>query len=254
VLQQLLPTSTALETDAAPFFAAVKAGDTAAVQRHLDAGLNVHAKDPDPAHDGWEAIHVAAQLGNADIVQLLLDRGARPDEKTKAGETPLELALRAKHPEVAALLIASGADLGGGQAEMALQLSAQNGYASLMQTLLSRQTRIDAKGDEGRTALHWAVSNGSMDVVRLLLFRGADPNARDDSGATPLHLAVASARRDLVELLVDRGSDVNATDAGGQTPLHLALNSSEKAIAQFLLDMGGRVDAAAAAPLKTPIR
>ncbi len=249
-----MPQQPDIAKDSRGFFEVIAAGDAPAVKRYLDALYSVHEKDAGSAHEGWEAIHVAAQQGHTEIVRLLLDRGASPNEKTKAGETPLELALRGKHPEVAALLIANGADLGGGQAEMALQLAARNGYASLIETLLSRTTRIDAKGDEGRTALHWAVSNGNMEVVRLLLFRGADPNAHDDSGATPLHLAVARDRRDLVELLVDRGSDVNATDAAGLTPLHLALKSSEKAIAQFLLDSGGRVDAASAAPIKAPAR
>ncbi len=61
---------------------------------------------------GFTALHAAAFVGDVDIVQLLVDRGADiHDAQNKAGVTPLFPAIEENHRAAAELLIAAGADL-----------------------------------------------------------------------------------------------------------------------------------------------
>jgi hemoglobin len=56
------------------------------------------------------ALHMAARRDNAAIAAALLDLGAAPDLPDRLGDTPLRRAVICGQPEVAALLLAHGAD------------------------------------------------------------------------------------------------------------------------------------------------
>ena len=61
--------------------------------------------DPNVQHDnGYTALAYAAMKGNGRMVELLLRNGADPTAVTKEGDTPVELALRLGHAEVADIL------------------------------------------------------------------------------------------------------------------------------------------------------
>ena len=55
-------------------------------------GADVNAQDDDGASVLWRAVFSSA--GRDDIVQLLLQNGAKDDQPNKAGETPRQLAER----------------------------------------------------------------------------------------------------------------------------------------------------------------
>lgn len=56
-------------------------------------------------------MHIAARLGNADIVALLLQHGASVDAATKDLYTPLHIAAKEGQEEVAVILLEHGASL-----------------------------------------------------------------------------------------------------------------------------------------------
>jgi ankyrin repeat protein len=110
--------------------------------------------------DGFTALHLAAFFGQAQVAQLLLDRGADPNAWATGDlyVQPLHSAVAGGHDEVAALLIHGGAD-------------------------------IDAPQRHGYTPLMGAAQNGMAGTVQLLLARGADPSARNDDVLTAAELA-----------------------------------------------------------------
>ena len=58
--------------------------------------------DPNLHHDnGYTPLAYAAMKGNPQMVELLLRNGANPAQTTREGDTPVELALRMGHNEVA---------------------------------------------------------------------------------------------------------------------------------------------------------
>jgi len=61
--------------------------------------------DPNLHHDnGYTPLAYAAMKGSAPMIELLLRNGADPAQVTKEGDTPVELALRMGHNDVADLL------------------------------------------------------------------------------------------------------------------------------------------------------
>ena len=91
-------------------WAAASAGDVAKLKAMLDAGV-----DPNLAnHYGGTALIFAARRGHLEAVKLLLERGANPNARDTfyGGDvmTPLNVALRMQHLDVAGLLIDKGAE------------------------------------------------------------------------------------------------------------------------------------------------
>jgi uncharacterized protein len=79
---------------------AVKTGQLSKVEDVLNAGADIHQQD----EQGWTPLNWAAGKGNADIVSLLLNRGADVFRTGRDQRTPYKIALAAKHTEAARLL------------------------------------------------------------------------------------------------------------------------------------------------------
>jgi hypothetical protein len=123
-----------------------------------------------------QEIDDAAQNGDLEKVKTLLkDNPDLVSSKDKWGRTPLHWAAFGGHKDVAALLLASKAE-------------------------------VNAKAIAGRTPLHLAVGRGHKDVVALLLANKAEVNAKDNHGDTPLHLAVSQGHKDVADLLRQHGA------------------------------------------------
>ncbi len=76
--------------------------DRAASVRALLANKRVDINAADDT--GKTALHHAAAMGALDIVRALLAHGARPATRDRDGRTPYDIAIDAKHPEVAKAL------------------------------------------------------------------------------------------------------------------------------------------------------
>lgn len=83
-------------------FAAVRAGDVAAVRSRLDAGV-----DPNAANrHGTSALAMAADAGRAEVARLLVERGADVNARDRFFRaSPLELALNGGHMDAALWLL-----------------------------------------------------------------------------------------------------------------------------------------------------
>jgi uncharacterized protein len=79
---------------------AVKTGQPAKVEASLNAGADIHQQD----EQGWTPLNWAAGKGSMEIVKLLLDSGADVFRTGRDQRTPYQIALAAKHTDVARLL------------------------------------------------------------------------------------------------------------------------------------------------------
>jgi ankyrin repeat protein len=78
-------------------FYAVEKNNLAYAQKVLQMNF-----DPNLHHDnGYTPLAYAAMKGNPQMVELLVEHGASPSMATREGDTPVELALRMGHTEVA---------------------------------------------------------------------------------------------------------------------------------------------------------
>lgn len=80
----------------------------AIVEKLLDGGADLHQT----GINGWTPLHLASVRGHVEKARLLLDAGARVNQRTEidGSETPLLEAAAMGHPEIVRLLLEYGAD------------------------------------------------------------------------------------------------------------------------------------------------
>lgn len=80
---------------------AAEQGDARIVQLLVDAGARLDVETP----TGWTALMRAASRGHADVVRTLVNAGADLSARNAQGQTALSLAQRRRHPLVARMLL-----------------------------------------------------------------------------------------------------------------------------------------------------
>ena len=180
------------------------------------------------------------------------------------GSTPLLFAARNGRIENARLLLDAGADVNEAapNGQSALVMASFSGQGELAAFLLARGANPNDAG-AGYTALHTAVLRGDLELVRALSAHGADPNARLErgsrqqrnlnwyglsgalAGATPFWLAAKYAEIEIMEFLAEVGADpLLAPYSNGITPLMAAAGAGWTTRSSNRRDQGIGVDAA----------
>src|SRR5690606_38776614 len=220
--------------------------------------------DPNRANrHGLIPLALALELGDLEMVELLVEAGANPAAVDAANERLLFAAVRSGQPAIVSALLAAGAPVDAtdaAYAQTALMVAAREGQAESAALLLAagaevnRQTpagavprvRLPAEnsGSKGegivrggwpehgmrapvpgaKTPLLYAAREGATAVARLLMEAGADIEQADANGTTPLLTAIINDRMATARALIEAGADVNAVDWYGQTPLWAAVD------------------------------
>ena len=213
------------------------------VKMLLDYGASPQRVD----HFGNTPIHLATLLGDAEIVEVLLEHGAEIDATTESRRwTPLMIALNEKNLDLARWLMRQGANPNfevHTEGWTPLLVACDMGLRDFSLQLIERGASLDAKvtsGDlRGRSAIHLASYNGEVGLVEMLVNRGADVNlVPDGGGLSSLHWAVYNGHQDLVEYLLSQGANPNLRADGiyqRRTPLHYAVSFRHLLIAEHLL-------------------
>ena len=257
-----------------PLADAAMKGDISAVRTLLSRKVDVNTAQG----DGSTALHWAVYNGNAEMVQMLLARGANVKATTRLGAlTPLMMAAKSGDADIVQLLTDAKADVLSPNANgtTPLMFTAASGQASVVKLLLDRGADVNAADTtNGQTPLMFAAAQGRIDAVKLLTARRADPNAitkvspiitmterykkqtdgkgtrgitgeggRSDvtamGGMTALMFAAREGYLDTVKELVTAGADVNKVNgADSLSVLTLAIVNGHFDIAKFLLDSG----------------
>lgn len=123
--------------------------------------------------DGWTALHLAAFYGKRGVAELLLARGAdlAALSSNQMANTPLHAALAGREDaDVVALLIARGADVNarGAMGYTPLHIAASRGNASLVERLLSSGAKAMARTEDGKTPALIATERGHDAVASRL--------------------------------------------------------------------------------------
>ncbi len=160
-----------------PVADAAMRGDVAAVRTLIADGADVDAAQG----DGMTALHWAASNRDPGLAGVLLAAGADVGAGTRIGHyTPLHVAAQAGAGEVVEILLGAGADpempLTAGGGARPLHLAGASGDARSVAALVAAGADVDATEESwGQTALIFAASKGRTAVVRTLLEAGADP-------------------------------------------------------------------------------
>lgn len=236
----------------------------------LKNGADIFQTADTHASTNTTVLHTAAD-GNAEIVDLLFEFGARdlletkcgPGEEARfSGHTALQIAAKEGCQDIVQKLIANGANYD-------IFAAACCGDLERLHRLLNEDANlIFARDDYHASALHWAAAQDQQDAAVFLIKGGIDVNSGDDFAETPLLVASARHSRGMVDTLLGDGAAVDIFAAAalgdrtqleelsnvtphlavgrnshGTTPLHWAARNGHVNTAKCLLERGADIDA-----------
>ncbi|HLT33784.1 MAG TPA: ankyrin repeat domain-containing protein, partial [Aquaticitalea sp.] len=224
-------------------------------------------------HDGRTYIFWAAYKGDLELMQYLLEKGAKTDITDDKGSTILNFAAGAgqKNTKVYDLLIANGAnlqkDLTPSGANALLLAAPFDSDFALINYFTSKGLDLNSKDAGGNGIFNYVARTGNVDLMKQLLEKGVkgndtafifaaqgtrgttngievykflesiglNPNGTSKDGETALHiLASRSKDIDIISFFMEKGVDVNQTDANGNTAFMNAASRNNLDIVSLL--------------------
>ncbi|XP_067049296.1 transient receptor potential cation channel subfamily A member 1 homolog isoform X2 [Acropora muricata] len=195
----------------------------------------------------------AASTGHTDVVKLLLERGANLGVQNTQNRTALHLAVEKRSIDTLKEILQyedgknllNKSDL---DKNTPLHVAAKNGFAIIVEELMSKGARINQRNKDEKTPLHLASENGKVRTVTALVRKALvrkDPsviNDEDDKSNTPLHLAATKGHFKCCKALLENGADVDARNSTQWTPLDCAAAKGHANVAAVLLEFDSPVD------------
>jgi ankyrin repeat protein len=215
----------------------------------------------------------SARSGNVKRLKDLLDAGADPNTRDRAGQTPLFVASETGHKEAVNLLLERGAAPTNRYGY--LLRACGNGHKELVRVLLESGAVADVCNEEGYTPLTLAAKGGHTEVAELLVKSGVPFHSKDYKGRSALTTACVNDRTHFTEhflemeptspgansrvdeavieaadqgapecvaILLKHGAAVDTKDADGETPLMKACQKGHTSVARILLERGANVN------------
>jgi len=177
------------------------------------------------------ALHLSVICQHADVVQQLINHGAKVNHRPTAvaGKrtlpTPLYLAAKNCDLAMARCLVEAGADVRRSFDDgwTALHAASDAGHPDMVEFLLEAGANVSAGAsfDDYRDvlALHQAAQNGHVRVLEMLIAAGSDVNAgrasRLEAGIRSIHLAAEQNHLDNVKRLI--GNFLRHNQSQGRT-------------------------------------
>jgi uncharacterized protein len=213
------------------FFAAVRAGDAAAVSKFLETDPALaNAKN----EQGQSPVLASIYSGKTEIRDLLIARGATLEfhEAVAAGQLDRVTEFIEKNPALAGSSSPDGFPV--------LALAAAFGHFGVVRYLFQKGAQINAAATNGTgyNALTGAVAGGRQEIVAWLLENGADANYRYGASYTPLLTAAANGHLEIAQALLRHGADLHARTNDGKSAVAFADERKHAAVAEFLRAQG----------------
>lgn len=224
-------------------------------------------------HDGRTYIFWAAYKGNVELMQFLLDKGAKTDLTDDKGSTILNFAAGSGQSDtkVYDLMLKNGAnlqkDLTPSGANALLLAAPHEKDFSLINYFTSKGLDINSVDSKGNGVFNYVARTGNIDLMNQLLKKGVkgndnafifaaqgtrgttnrlevysylesvglNPKAVAKDGETPLHI-LASRNKDIgiINYFLEKGADVNQADVDGNTPFMNAASRNTLEIVTLL--------------------
>lgn len=231
--------------------AVIEAHDIASLNVLLSAKMNKHDKKmllgiPNKT----SPLHLAALVGFAPAIKLLVDAGADMELTDESKLTPLQHAALNNQGETTEALLSAGA-LYTPKAKyvgkpllftVASNVETDPANAKVIQAILNYGISVNSfDGIQGDTPLHEASKcNPNPESIEMIIDHGASIDARNSQNETPLHLAVRHDNYRAIMSLLNHGANIELRDINGYTPLHLGYTDSSVAL---LIARGANVNA-----------
>ncbi|XP_046644986.1 ankyrin-1-like, partial [Daphnia pulicaria] len=229
-----------------------------AKQRHVDE---------DKSHNGWTALHHAADSSNEIIAEHLIDVGADVNSRDNDGLTPFHVAaLKAKNMQIIDSILWKMKDMNQYRKDEKLFCCAYRNENLLGAEIVARLKRIDSLKENPQSRidkkfLHHSdrsasavVMNGFPQLGRLRIESAKNAqeidtilkdfyiDQSDENGESPLFFAIRANNVIAVGLLLERGADSNRRNNNGLTPFQVAATQEKDFKILDLLLTNDKVD------------
>jgi ankyrin repeat protein len=156
------------------------------------------------------------KIRNAEVLKLLIDKGAKVNARGKHNETPM---MNARTFSALRVFLENGAEI-----------NAQTGYGTTaLKNIVNNDSRDEKKHLE------------TLKMVYALLMLKADPNLQDNGGHVALH-SIRWGHADIGELLVAKGADITITTPEGNSALCYAIADRKMELIKFYFRVGANFD------------
>jgi ankyrin repeat protein len=199
----------------------------------LEFGADPNCKLLNEEHPS-SALSIAARWGLHDSCRVLLEAGAHHDADD---DPPLIHAVNSGKREIVEMLLEKGARV---DAKLEyddfhatpLIIAAQRDYQDLAKLLIDRGAGVDTDVWEGNTALHYAIGGDNPEVVKFLVDLGANTGQIQSGEWSALQKCYAKV--DCMKVLLEAGADLNWAEPDG-TALYLATYYNALDVAKLVL-------------------
>jgi ankyrin repeat protein len=190
-----------------------ESSDPNAIKKLLTDKLDLLLKkNPDPnLYGNSSPLHLAAELGDSDLIYALHQLGAKINAQNSNKDTPLQVAVNQDNIPTRHLIVQLLIDLG---------------------------ADLNAKNCQGNTPLHLAVLKEGKILAEMLLNAGANVNIKDAKKNTPLVYAANSV--DLINILAKGQLDLTSKSGieEGRKALKQSLLANNIHAAKLLISIG----------------
>ncbi|KAK8403151.1 hypothetical protein O3P69_000977 [Scylla paramamosain] len=242
-----------------PIFVAIQSGDVEEVKDEL-------MDDPETAlstrYAGALPIHMACHMRRLDMLNFLLQAGAKVDAMEGLGQTALHLAVFYAWHEGVETLLKYGASpnalcepppgVKGLKIETAMHMAVRRGDLPSTVLLLQHRPDLAQRDSDLCSVLHLAASSRNLEVVRQILKEkqiNEVIRSKESKGNSVLHMALMTecdavceaTIHDLVKELVQAGVNINHVNLQGESPLFFAAHHRLSHVVETLIGFGADV-------------
>ena len=162
-------------------------------------------------------LHLAAENGQINAIEMILDEDNEVDPKNDWGDTPYLICCMKGRINTASMLMNK-----------------------------SKELKIDLNQSDilGHTALHLACEKGHSDIAKMIMKNSSklkiDLNTKQSWGGTAFHLVCTGGHSEIAEFMINNSSklklDLSTKDNHGNTGFHLACSNGHFEIAKMILE------------------
>jgi len=201
-------------------------------------------------HDERTYIFWAAYKDNLELMQHLIDQGARTDLLDKFGYSLLNFAAVTgqDNPKLYDFIIAHGANVqeekNADGANALLLLLPHLDDQEMARYFMDKGLSLTSRDSEGNGAFYHTAKGGNVKMLDWLISEGVEYQSFNDKGGNAMMAASQGMRRhsnsvELFRYLDAKGIDANVTTSDGKTPLSAyAYSGKDPKVVAFLLKKG----------------
>ena len=179
-------------------------------------------------YSGLTPLHLAASLGNFQIVEYILQKCELENLSVKYYKSNLGVIMKQdnKNPR-------------NEWNETPLHFAASKGHLKICKYIVGKVEDKNPKCMNGRTPLHYAAIKGHLEVCLLIMPKIRNKNPCDINEFTPLHFAAFHGHLPICKYILDNVGDKHPKTILGKTPLSLASERGHLQICKYIMDRFG---------------